>query len=58
MGECPAVLLFPYRADEGDAVVEEDVTQDDDAADITSQVWCQTLGHLAIVSSRGDPVWA
>jgi hypothetical protein len=26
------------RADEGDAVVEEDVNQDDDAADITSQV--------------------
>jgi hypothetical protein len=26
------------RGDEGDAVVEEDVSQDDDAADITSQV--------------------
>jgi len=32
---CCAVSL---SADEGDAVVEEDVTQDDDAADITSQV--------------------
>jgi hypothetical protein len=42
------------RADEGDAVVEEDVNQDDDAADITSQVTkavmstdCQALEKAA-----------
>lgn len=35
------------RSDEGDAVIEEDVTQDDDAADITSQVGLHSLGSRA-----------
>lgn len=35
---CVCVCAVSLSADEGDAVVEEDVTQDDDAADITSQV--------------------
>jgi hypothetical protein len=48
------VLLFPCRADEGDAVVEEDVTQDDDAADITSQVRFQPH-HVAAAPLSGNP---